>query len=121
MIRNMSSCLLGVVFIISICLLSGVNADKTAIFNLVEFIVELWKNFCKRLKETFKCYLDNIDPTLGGQGHTCTGAIFDLETFILEIWSNLYNRLADTWKCLLLVLPENLGGKTTPCYNSTSQ
>ncbi|CAH8635564.1 unnamed protein product [Schistosoma rodhaini] len=67
----MSSCLLGVVFIISICLLSGVNADKTAIFNLVEFIEQLWTNLYERLGGTWKCLLEVLPEELGGKKNPC--------------------------------------------------
>uniref|UniRef100_A0AA82N812 Uncharacterized protein n=1 Tax=Schistosoma mansoni TaxID=6183 RepID=A0AA82N812_SCHMA len=85
------------------------------IFTLLSY--SLKNDFCQRLRETLKCYLDEIDPSLGGQGHACTGVIFNLEQFILSFWDNLYEHLAGTWKCLLQVLPENLGGQKNPCYN----
>ncbi|CAH8623189.1 unnamed protein product [Schistosoma haematobium] len=69
---SMSNFLLSIVFILPIFSLNGVNADK-GVFDLVEFIVELWKNFCGRLSGTFKCLLDGMDPTIGGKGHSCIG------------------------------------------------
>ncbi|CAH8605981.1 unnamed protein product [Schistosoma bovis] len=68
----MSNFLLSIVFILPIFLLNGVNADK-GVFDLVEFIVELWKNFCGQLSGTFRCFLDGMDPTIGGKGHSCIG------------------------------------------------
>ncbi|CAH8612960.1 unnamed protein product [Schistosoma margrebowiei] len=117
---NMINFLLSIVFILPIFFLNGVNADKR-VFDLVEFIVELWKNFCWQLSGTFKCFLDRMDPAIGGKGYSCIGkggVVFNLEELILGIWANLCERLAGTWRCLLEVLPEDLGGRTTPCYST---
>uniref|UniRef100_A0A5K4F7E5 Secreted protein n=1 Tax=Schistosoma mansoni TaxID=6183 RepID=A0A5K4F7E5_SCHMA len=67
---NMSSCLLGVVFIISIFLLSGVNGESS-IFNVVEFILGLWTNLYERLGGTWRCLLLVLPEELGGKKNPC--------------------------------------------------
>ncbi|CAH8543001.1 unnamed protein product [Schistosoma turkestanicum] len=58
------------VLLFSICLLQGANGEEV-ILNVVEFLMQLWKNLYTRLGETWKCFLDVMPTYLGGNDNAC--------------------------------------------------
>nr|CAH8866338.1 unnamed protein product [Trichobilharzia regenti] len=62
--------LLGFIIIFLTILLNEVNG-QAVVFNLKEFLLDIWKALCTRLGETWGCLLDALPKTLGGNDSPC--------------------------------------------------
>nr|CAH8866362.1 unnamed protein product [Trichobilharzia regenti] len=63
---------LGFVIVFITVVLSEVNGQQQAVvFNLRDYLLDIWRAFCYRMVQTWGCFLDWLSPDLGGKNSTC--------------------------------------------------